>query len=122
MNQKIKTFEDACAAQNLDPNTLPDVSAIPENYQTSTIAAYKLMIVAEALNEGWKPDYSNWNQYKYEPWFEWSSSAGGFVSGDYVLWFARTAVGPRLVFKDAETAKYAGQQFIDLYNEWMKIP
>ena len=122
MENNIKTFEDACATVGVDPTQLPDVSNIPERFQVSVVAGFKLMVVAEALNEDWQADYENTSQPKYEPWFEWSSSAGGFVCGVCVLWYTITLVGPRLVYKDYETAQYAGEQFIDLYNDWMKIP
>ena len=68
MKHKIKTFEGACKALGIE-NTLPDVSAMPEKHQKALIAHYKLVIIVEALNEGWIPDWNNWDEYKYYPWF-----------------------------------------------------
>src|ERR1035437_5555493 len=79
----IKTFEDACKKLGVDPSKLPDVSGILEEFAKPIIAAYKLMIIYKAINNGWKPNWSNSDQYKYYPWFYVLSSGFGFSCTHY---------------------------------------
>lgn len=120
---KIKTFEDACKALNLNSTAvIPDFSAFPETHQKSMIAHSKLIIIAEALNEGWKPDWSDSDQYKYYPWFDMEESAsGGFSSHVCAADWTSSIVGSRLSFKSRELAEYAGTQFLDLYKDYFVI-
>jgi hypothetical protein len=120
--KKIKTFEDACKAVNVDPTKLPDVSMLTPGMQKFIMANYKLSIIAEALNEGKKADWFNWDEYKYFPWFEINAdesnrSGVGFSDSDYVLWRTFTGVGSRLSFRSRELALYAGKQFEELYKD-----
>jgi hypothetical protein len=117
----IKTFEDACKKVNTDPAKLPDVSGILEEFAKPIIAAYKLLIIYKAINNEWKPDWSNWDQYKYYPWFEVLSSGFGFSYSTYGYVNARTGVGSRLCFESEEKAKYAGNQFLQLYKDFLTI-
>ena len=118
--KKIKTFEDACKALGLDPKkSLPDFSGYPEKHAKGMIAHAKLVIIAEALNEGWTPDWTDGNWDKYYPWFEMGSPSGvGFSCGDYGHWLSGSSVGSRLCFKSSELAKYAGKQFEQLYKDY----
>jgi hypothetical protein len=75
----IKSFEDACKKEGIDPTKLPDVSMIPEEFRGAIIAVYRLFIIYKAINNGWVADYTNNNQYKYYPWFKINSSGSGFV-------------------------------------------
>ena len=121
MKPQIKTFEDACKATGRNPEMLPDVSMLPEADRQYIIDKYKLIVIAEALNNGWKADFTDHNQVKYWPWFyqeEGSGSASGFSYG-YVFAYSSTYVGARLCFKSRELAEYAGKQFIDLYRSVM---
>mgnify|MGYP000464618864 CR=1 FL=1 len=69
ITDKIKSFEDACKHLGLNPNDLPVVDMLPEKDRKSIIAFYKLTIIIRALNEGWEPDWSNWDEWKYYNWF-----------------------------------------------------
>jgi hypothetical protein len=117
----IKTFEDACKKVNTDPAKLPDVSGILEEFAKPIIAAYKLLIIYKAINNEWKPDWSNWDQYKYYPWFEVLSSGFGFSHSTYGYDCTHTTVGSRLCFESEEKAKYAGNQFLQLYKDFLTI-
>lgn len=123
MAATIKTFEDACKALSLNENTLPEVSMLPEKHRKAIIAHYKLVIIAEALNEGWKPNWADHNECKYYPWFYFPKAASGFgfSHGDCVYTYTSTYVGSRLCFKTADLSIYVGKQFIDLYREYMMI-
>ena len=121
MLPKIKTFEDACKALNIDPSkALLDVSGMPVHHQKATIAHAKLVIIAEALNEGWKPDWKNSSEWKYYPWFRMSSGSGlaYYVCGTHSSY---SPVGSRLCFKSSDLAEYAGEQFKDLYEDYFLL-
>ena len=122
ITDKVKSFEDACQLLGIETN-LPEVSMLPQNHQKAIIAHYKLVIIAEAINEGWKPNWDNWGELKYYPWFdmEGSSSGSGFSYDDYDDWYAYSGVGSRLCFKTYELAKYVGQTFIDLYKDYFVL-
>ena len=124
--KKIKTFEDACKIRKIDPTALPEVSMLPVIHQKSIIAHYKLIIIAEAINNGWQPNWNNSNEWKYYPWFEVKADkehpAGfGFSLTYYVLWLTYTNVGSRLCFKTRDTAIFAGKQFAALYKDLMLL-
>ncbi len=123
ITEKIKTFEDACKALNLNPETvLPDFSVFPEIHQTALIAHAKLIIITQALNENKYPNWSDSDEYKYYPWFDMRKSASGGFSYDVcVIWGTTSNVGSRLCFKSRELAEYAGTQFKDLYEDYFVI-
>jgi hypothetical protein len=118
--KKIKTFTDACKVLGLSAKSLPDVSALTKEQAKSVIAHFKLVLIAEALNEGWKPNWKDSSEYKYYPWFEMDSPSG-FRFDDVYYDFAYSTVGSRLCFKNEALAKYAGKQFIDLYKALMVL-
>jgi hypothetical protein len=125
---KIKSFEDACQALGLDPSKLPEVSMLPEKHQKSITAFYKLITIAEALNEGWQPDWNDHDQYKYFAWFDVEASeekcSGSGLSFDDLRWLAHAAtyVGSRLCFKTHTVAQYFGVTFIDLFVDYLLTP
>lgn len=124
--KKIKTFEDACNELGLDPEkVIPDFSCYPEPDQKAMIAHAKLIIITKAANklennnEEWIPDYTNIDQYKYEPWFIMDEGSSGFRCGDYGHWGTHAFVGSRLCFKTREECEYIAEQFIDLYRDYL---
>jgi hypothetical protein len=124
--KSIKSFEDACEKLSLDPAALPDFSMMPEKHRKALLAHAKLIIICEALNEGWTPDWNDQSQYKYHPFFEVDANdenpAGfGFSFTTYDGWLTYADVGSRLCFKSSELAKYAGKQFADLYKDYFLI-
>lgn len=124
MQNQIKTFEDACKALKLDSKkVLPDFSMFPEKHQKAMIAHAKLVIIAQALNGDWEPNWDDWDECKYEPWFDMenSSSGSGFSYYVYDCWLSASVVGSRLCFKSSELAKYAGKQFEALYKDYFVI-
>lgn len=122
IKDKVKSFEDACKVLDITPS-VPVVTGIPEKYQKPLIANYQLMVIAEALNEGWTPDWSNGEWNKWYPWFNMdnSSSAGRFSFFGAVYQLSGSGVGSRLCFKSEELATYAGTQFLELYRELFVI-
>lgn len=114
----IKTFEDACAKENIDPTALPDVSMIPEEFRKPIINAYKLMIIFKAINDGWRPDWSKLSQSKYFPWYRVLSSGFGFSLSYYTYDCTFTNVGSRLCTDTSEKAMYIAEQFKAEYQEY----
>ena len=122
IKDKVKSFEDACKVLDITPS-VPVVTGIPEKYQKPLIANYQLMVIAEALNEGWTPDWSNGEWDKWYPWFNMndSSSAGRFSFYGADVQYSFSGVGSRLCFKSEALADYAGTQFLELYRELFVI-
>lgn len=65
-----KTWSEFCKITKRDPKKLPDVSMYDKKHQKHAIADFKLTLIIEYCNEGWIPDYTNYNEYKYFPYFE----------------------------------------------------
>ncbi|MCF0070243.1 hypothetical protein LZD49_07150 [Dyadobacter sp. CY261] len=116
---KIKTFEDACEALGLDSQLEIPYPHPASDRQKGINAAAKLFIIAEALNEGWKPNWEDWDEYKYYPWFNMSAGGSGFSFLVYGYDDSLSDVGSRLVFRSRELAEYAGETFLDIYRDWM---
>lgn len=120
MTHKIKTFEQACKALKLNPKSLPKVEGLHKKHKDAIISHYKLIIVAEALNDGWKPNWSDTNEVKFFPYFEHKSSGVSFNFSHVSYYFSY--VGSRLCYKSRELSDYAGKQFIKLYNTYFTLP
>lgn len=123
---KIETFEQACQQLDLDPvKSLPDVSMCPKKHAQATVAFFKLFIIAEATNQGWKPDWNNSSEYKWYPWFDLEkdedANPSGFRFGGSYCGDTGTGTpgGSRLCFKSRADAEHVGKNFIDLYREIM---
>lgn len=125
ITDRIKTFGDACKAIGTSEK---DFNKAVNTYCEDTIAYEKLKIIVRALNEGWLPDWKNENEYKYWPYF--TLLVGGHASYGtdaglvYVYSHAAPAaanadVGSRLCFKSGDLAKYAGNQFKDIYEKFI---
>lgn len=85
-----------------------------------TTAFVKLCTIAKAWNriDGFVPDFSNGNQYKYYPWFEYRKDAAGFVyAAAYAATHAGANIGSRLCFATRNRAEQFGRMFQDLYNQ-----
>lgn len=123
--KKITSFEEACTALSISP-ALPDFSMIPERDQKAMLAHYKLVIIARAMNDGWEPNWNDFSEWKYFPWFEVKASkskpsGSGFSYSRYGHSNTRTNVGSRLCFKTSDLALQAGEQFEDLYKEYFLL-
>lgn len=64
ITDRVKSFEDACQVLGISTN-VPEVKGLPRKHQKAIIANYKLIVIAEALNEGWKPNWQDSDEYKY---------------------------------------------------------
>lgn len=112
----IKTFEDACQFLNLKEL---DWEAAIAMLPADAIAYLKLRLICKALNGGDWMDYTDTDVAKYYPWFNASGSASGFSCVGFAYVYSRSFVGSRLTFKTADIAKYAGTQFLEIYNQYI---
>lgn len=113
ITDRIQTFADV--------EEVSGKKLIRRSDETDDEFAYRqIKLIAETLNEGWKPDWSNQNEYKYTPYFKHKSGFGlSYYDTNY--WGALTYVGSRLCFQSEELAKYAATQFADIYNDYLTI-
>ena len=119
IKERIKTFADVLKYFGIDETYFNEQN---EDLESDEVAYRKVKLIVKALNEGWTPDWSDSDQYKYFPWFNMSSSSGaGFSYRAYVGRASYSVVGSRLCFKNRDLAKYAGQQFESIYKEFMTI-
>ena len=92
------------------------------HHLNALIALNKLFTIAQAWNkkDGFVPDFSDWEQDKWYPWFKYDEDAAGFVFAGADIAPALTSAdfGSRLVFKTKERAEQFGKQFDYLYNEF----
>lgn len=117
ITDRVKSFEDACQVLGISTN-VPEVKGLPRKHQKAIIANYKLIVIAEALNEGWKPNWQDSDEYKYYPWFDMSNPAGvGYSNAHGTASNTNANIGSRLCLKNRELAIYFGQTFTDLFND-----
>ncbi len=117
--ERVKSYEDACEELSLNAiEILPykDPKTKDEIYYN---AHKKLVIIIRALNEGWMPDWSNKDEYKYWPYFEYKESSFGFSYAHCDSWGTDADVGSRLCLKTEKLARYTGENFIKIYNEYL---
>lgn len=129
VNETITDFERAREALGLKPNTFYNLSEhVPKFFSDinpkhieALIALKKLFTIAEAWNkeDEFVPNYSDWKQDKWFPWFEYNRDAAGFVYvvTNYSPTIANAYLGSRLCFKTSKRAEQFGKQFEDLYNK-----
>lgn len=140
VNEVITDFESARKALGLKPNdgltvtqrligggaiSLKDVAhfidEINPKHLDALIALNRLFTIAEAWNkeDGFVPDFSDWEQEKLFPWFVYDKDAAGFVyaNANYAPSTAVAHYGSRLCFKSSVRAAQFGRQFADLYNK-----
>lgn len=91
------------------------------HHLNALIALNELFTLAEAWNkeDGFVPDFSDWKQEKYFPWFKYNKDSAGFVFSHmfYATTDQNTNLGSRLCFKSNARAAQFAKQFIDLYNK-----
>lgn len=85
------------------------------------IALNELFTIAQAWNkeDGFVPDFSDWHQDKWFPWFKYDKDVAGFV---YAYTYnapsgASANFGSRICFKSSARAAQFGKQFTHLYNK-----
>ena len=147
IKERLKTFDDAVAILGNDNQAVIDYYAIADKTCTEDILAFaKLRVIAEALNEGWKPKFDG-DECRYYPWFyiytkeeyeeldedekkkcrvvgrssNYSGAHGGLVYAYAFSAFSSSYsyYGSRLAFNTRELAEYCVKQFIDIWADYL---
>ena len=97
------------------------IKELNQKHIEALVALNRLFTIAEACNkaDNFVPDLSNWNQYKWYPWFKYDKDAAGFVYAftDNERLYGTACIGSRLCFMTSERAAQFGKQFAHLYNK-----
>lgn len=157
VTSRVKTFDDAVRELGEDHPAVKAWRSIKYGYavsdtdpETADIMAYAtLRVITEALNEGWKPRFTE-GERRWYAWYDFLTKAeveemsdeeieerrvvgrasnnayafGGLVysNASCVSTFSYTIHGSRLAFKNEELAEYATKQFGDIYADFCFIP
>lgn len=157
VTKRVQTLDDAVRELGDDQPAVKAWRSIKYGYSvsekdpdTADIMAYvTLRVITEALNEGWKPQFTE-GERRWYAWYDFltkeevegmsdeekeerrvvgraSSNAyayGGLVCSfaGLVSTFSNTYFGSRLAFKNEELAEYAAKQFVDIYADFCFIP
>lgn len=141
----IKTYEDACEAIGVKPIVrllVEDEDGHKEEVADIAHLAYiKLCTIARALNND--PDFPRFtkDEYRYMPWFYLYNQKeidemdeedrnqlvlwGGLritvrIAASYIGWsFSSASFGSRLAVKSSEIAIYFGEQFKELWKDFL---
>ncbi len=112
----IKTFEDACEFEGIDPDQFASDN---EDLSPDEYAYKQLKIIVKALNGGEVQDYKDASVWKYYPYFNSTGSGSGFSCSDSYYDYGYSFVGSRLLFKTSDLAVYAGKKFTSIYNQYL---
>ncbi len=127
--KKIKTIEQAFESRGIASIPAADSFPVIDRLKNYTAKNYQLIVAVEAVNEGWVPDYSDDNQYKYEIWFEVKikKNKKGEVTGSGLAlrnvddWRTGTDAGARLAFESREKANHFWKYFQPLLEDLFLI-
>lgn len=134
INEVITDFESARETLGLKAlgflNKFDDVtkliSDINPKHVKILIALNELFTIAEAWNkeDGFFPNFSDWEQDKWFPQFRYNDDAAGFVCADaqymsthYTPTNVAAYINSCLCFKTSERAAQFGKLFVDLFNK-----
>lgn len=94
-SKKITSYEDACKVLNIQPINEEVFNAFPKEDQRSMLAYHKLTVITRALNNGWKPNWDDQNEWKYYPLFRYVNAGLSFAytSNAATTTSARSALG-----------------------------
>lgn len=142
--ERVKTFEDACRELGIEVGKWIDDRA-GLGLEPDVVAYLKLRIICAALNEGWKPKFTE-GEWRYYPWVwlytqdeinnmdEQDKQDQHLIStGDYGTGYAGLAsanssdspsyasanFGSHLCLKNEALAVYCGKQFIDIWADFL---
>lgn len=116
--KKIASYEDACRVLNIQPINEEVFNIFPKEDQRSMLAYHKLTVITRALNNGWKPNWDDQNEWKYYPLFRYVNAGLSCANAHYAATNAHATFGSRLCFPTSALAKYAAEHFADLYRDY----
>ena len=157
VTSRVQTFDDAVRELGDDHPAVKAWRSLKYGYavsdtdpETADIMAYStLRVITEALNEGWKPQFTE-GERRWYAWYDfltkeeveemsdeekkerrvvgrannYAYAYGGLVCSyaSYVSTYSNSHYGSRLAFKNEELAEYAAKQFGDIYADFCFIP
>ena len=116
--KKIASYEDACRVLNIQPINEEVFNIFPKEDQRSMLAYHKLTVITRALNNGWKPNWDDQNEWKYYPLFRYVNAGLSYASTANAATSSAANLGSRLCFPTSALAKYAAEHFADLYRDY----
>lgn len=139
ITDKIKTFVDAVEMLGIDNQKVKDYLDLDNRKCAKDIIAFaRLKIIAEALNEGWKPKYDILDGNYYTSFDMINKEEYERLNEDeknkclvfdipnrekiFALVSSKLSVaceGYKLAFKSRELAEYCGQQFIGIWKDYL---
>ena len=78
--KKIASYEDACRVLNIQPINEEAFNIFPKEDQRSMLAYHKLTVITRALNNGWKPNWDDQNEWKYYPLFRYVNAGLSYAN------------------------------------------
>lgn len=157
VTKRVQTLDDAVRELGDDQPAVKAWRSIKYGYSvsekdpdTADIMAYvTLRVITEALNEGWKPQFTE-GERRWYAWYDFltkeevegmsdeekeerrvvgRAGSGAYAYGGLVYSnaynvsaYSHTFRGSRLAFKNEELAEYAAKQFGDIYADFCFIP
>ncbi len=121
----LKTFEQACKVEKLDPKkVIPDFKGFPAKDRKAMQSHAKMVIITRAANrlandnKPWQPNWDNGQWDKYYNWFDMRGGSSGFRFSDCDSWRSGSRVGSRLAFISREAGEHVATHFIKLYKDY----
>ena len=90
---------------------------ISEKDDKIDVATKVIRLVCKVLNEGWMPDWSNSDEYKYVPYYQYKKGSG-LVFVDAYIWYAITVVPSHLCFKNSDLVNHAVKIAAEYYSTY----
>lgn len=147
VTERIRTIKDALVELGTPEEEIDGFFDKYESLGKDVVAYLKLRVIAEALNEGWMPQFTE-DEYRWYPWFtlwteeelkekseQWkkdhalwlfggdsrSGAACGLASALSVdAWsLSDSSISARLAVKSEELAIYFGKQFIEIWADYV---
>lgn len=121
LTEGITCFEDICIKKGDNAEDILPFKSPINARQMAANDREVLDYIAEYLQDGFKADYSDINQWKWSPWFLYDKNSSAFVfAGSHCdFTFAIAGVGSRLSFPTEEISDFFGKIFIELHNRWL---
>lgn len=118
ITDRIKTLEDIYNELNIKREDIIPFKNPINKQQLSVNAFIDIQNISKVLNEDWIEDWDNSNQYKYYPWFEKKKVSGWCFDCSHADCYYGI-VGFGFYYKTSEIAKYVGNQFLKVYQDYL---
>ncbi len=112
----VETFNDVCLMLNINIDKFNEYCI---GLNKGEIAYRKLILIIKVLNENWIPKLDG-KEYMYTIRWQFNKEDGSFSYRNYNGWHTRTFVGLGLGFKNEILAKYCAEQFVEIWNDYLK--